>query len=203
MKSEIITIDNIGNGRKEALKITEDMGNQAGLDYAQSLRLRLLCEELIGMLRGIAGEIKADYYIECEQKEFKLHLSGEVVLDKQIHDKLVNASSEGKNSAAKGFTGKLREMIGTLLLPGTITHTMISGFSMGLVTMGDPSSVTEGYQGMENYLWSMQKYVSEVKDSGDEVVWDELEKSIIVNAADEVQVAIKNPNVEMIVSKAF
>ena len=33
MKSEIITIDNIGNGRKEALKITEDMGNQAGLDY--------------------------------------------------------------------------------------------------------------------------------------------------------------------------
>ena len=54
------------------------------------------------------------------------------------------------------------------------------------------------------YSWSMQKYKSEVENQNeDSEILDELEKSIIANIADEVQVGVSNQKVELIVQKKF
>ncbi|MBQ7274753.1 MAG: hypothetical protein IJR15_04780 [Clostridiales bacterium] len=203
MNKNSVIIDNTGNGFAEALEISNKMGVEAGLDKKELLRLRLLTEETIGLLRGIAGDIKAEYTIAQYGKEFTLSLNGDVVLDKTMHDQLIDASTRGENSAVKGFTGKLKEMIGTMLLPGTLGHTVVSGLSMGLTNMGSPASIDTSATAAKEYLWSLEKYEEAVKESNNPSATDMLEKSIIANVADEVQVNIVNPHVEIKVFKIF
>lgn len=203
MNKEQITVDSTNERLAEAIKLTASAGEAAGLDKAQNLRLRLLVEELIGLLRGIAGDLRADYIIEEENKKFTLHLKGEVNLDKKMHDQLIESSSEGKNAAAKGFTGKLREMIGTMLLPGSLGKTFMTGFSMGLMNMSSPVPAVDSVAGTNAYMWSMEQYVNAVRESDSKEEWDALERSILVNAADEVKVAIVGNNVEIIIDKQF
>ncbi len=203
MNKNSVIIDNAGNGFAEALEISNKMGVEAGLDKKELLRLRLLTEETIGLLRGIAGDIKAEYTIAQYGKEFTLSLNGDVVLDKTMHDQLIDASTRGENSAVKGFTGKLKEMIGTMLLPGTLGHTVVSGLSMGLTNMGSPASIDTSATAAKEYLWSLEKYEEAVKESNNPSATDMLEKSIIANVADEVQVNIVNPHVEIKVFKIF
>ena len=56
------------------------------------------------------------------------------------------------------------------------------------------------------YTWSMQKYqrgLESMKQDNvePEEAWDELEKSIVANIADDVLVGIKNNTVELIIKK--
>ncbi len=203
MKEEHVTIKSTGEGFVEALSITDSLGKEVGLDNKEQVRLRLLTEETIGLLRGIAGEVSADYSVKQYGREFTLKLEGDVVMDSKMHKQLLESSSSGENSSVKGFTGKLREMIATMVLPGTIGHTLVSGFSMGLMTMSTPSSVSETTAAAQAYMWSMEKYSSSVKESGDKKEWDTLERSIIANIADEIKVGIQGSRVEITVYKQF
>ena len=203
MNRNSVVIDSAGNGFAEALDMSNKMGIEAALDPKELLRLRLLTEETIGLLRGIAGDIKAEFEVAQYGKEFTFTLNGDVVLDKKMHDQLIDASTKGENSAAKGFTGKLKEMIGSMLLPGTLGHTVVSGFSMGLMNMGSPTPVDASAEVAKEYLWSLEKYEDSVKQGNNATAIDLLEKSIIANIADEVQVSIVNPHVEIKVFKIF
>jgi hypothetical protein len=58
------------------------------------------------------------------------------------------------------------------------------------------------------YTWSLQKYRDSVEEAKEDSeiaaeAWDELEKSIIANIADDVQVGIMKDTVELIVYKSF
>ena len=90
-----------------------------------------------------------------------------------------------------------------MVLPGTIGHTLVSGFSMGLMTMSTPSSVSETTAAAQAYMWSMEKYSENVKKNGDKKEWDTLERSIIANIADEIKVGIQGSRVEITVYKQF
>ena len=53
-------------------------------------------------------------------------------------------------------------------------------------------------------LWSMNRYKAAVKDGrAPEEDWDELEKSIVANIADDVQIGIAGQDVEMVIIKKF
>ncbi len=60
MKTPEILVSSFGAGMAEALEATEKLGADSGLGRKEILRLRLLAEELIGMMRGIAGNIEAN-----------------------------------------------------------------------------------------------------------------------------------------------
>ena len=51
MKTEQIVVTSKGLGIEEALTLTEKLGNEVGLERKPMLHLRLLAEELFGMLR--------------------------------------------------------------------------------------------------------------------------------------------------------
>ena len=53
------------------------------------------------------------------------------------------------------------------------------------------------------YSWSMQKYKEDVQAGKNPDAWDELEKSIIANLADEVSVGVRRDGVELIVRKNY
>lgn len=203
MRQETVTIKSTGEGFEEALALSASMGKEGCLDNKEAVRLRLLTEELIGLLRGIAGEVTADFSIKQYGKEYTLQLNGDVVMDNVMHKQLIESSSSGSNSAVKGFTGKLREMIATMVLPGTIGHTIVSGFSMGLISMSSPSTTSETTAAAQSYMWSMEKYAEGVKSSKNSDEKISLERSIIANIADEIKVSIVGSTVEITVYKNF
>ena len=196
MKTEKISINNRDLGMTVALGMTEKLGAEQGLERKQILHLRLLAEELFSMLRSLTGEVDAAYWLEYEGKRFDIHMKSDVKLTDELRQQFLSASTSGENAAAKGVMGKLRVMIAEAL----VTRPSVPAFSLGLVSAASPTAQVAGANA---YQWSMEKYKAEVKKQKDEESWDELEKSIVANIADEVSVRIIGANVEIIVTKAF
>ena len=205
MKTSEIIVNTQGVGMDEALAATEKLGRDSGLSHKENLRLRLLAEELIGLMRGITGSVEARYQAGQEEREFTLSLSANVVLDQEMRRQLIAASSSGKNAAAKGLMGRIREMVAIVLLPRSQEPAALTNLSLGLISMGSPMGYAAGE---DAYTWSMSTYMSELQNSMNEAedakeAYDELEKSIVANLADEVSVSIVGARVEITITKAF
>lgn len=201
MKSDRFIITSEGYGVSDALALTEAIGREQWLDKKGVIRLRLLAEELFGLLRGIAGDVRANYWLSYEEKSFELHMKADVSMSDEMKAQFLAASSSGENAAAKGFMGKLRVTIAGILLstkealPFAMMNTA-AAYATGL-TVADAATV-----------WSMAYYKDEIRKEEAESedareAWDELEKSIVANVADDVQVKVAGSNVEIIVFKTF
>ncbi len=87
------------------------------LNNKQAIRLRLLAEELIGMLPELLEYCKAELWIENEGKKYELHVS--VTLEDILsadREKLMEISTSGKNAAATGIMGKIRAAAETMIV---------------------------------------------------------------------------------------
>ncbi|MDO5439263.1 MAG: hypothetical protein Q4F09_04485 [Erysipelotrichaceae bacterium] len=200
MRTEQIRVSSSGEGMEEALQMTEKFGLESGLIRKEDLRLRLLAEELFGMMRSIVGKIEALYWIEGEDQKYDIFLAGDVELNQDSRRKLIEVSSKHENAAAKGFMGQLRDMIGVMLLPEGDGPSMTS---IGLMTMGSPN---EFIANSDAYSWSLNKYREELQASDNEEACkenDELERSIVASLADEVSVSIEDSKVTIVVTIAF
>lgn len=201
METEKIVVTSAGVRFDEALAVTEDLGIKAGLDKKSVLHLRLLAEELFGMLRGIAGEVEANYWIENSGKNFEIHMKSEVRVTEEMRSRFLSAASSGKNAAAVSFMGKIRVMIADTLLSAkeAVPYAMIN--AAAAYTGG-------GAYEEAAYVWTMSSYRDEIRkniENGNEAskAWDELEKSIVANIADDIKVSIVGKKVDITVYKAF
>jgi hypothetical protein len=204
MKTDVIAISPLGEGMAEALKEIERAAAYRGLTPKESLRLQLLGEELMGMLRTIVGEGKSSFWVEAEEKAFSLHLMAGVRMNADLRDDLLRTATSHKNAAVKGFMGRIRDIFTQLSEPdGATMDPKEYGFSYVDVSSFDASMgvTTHGML----YGWSMKEYRSAVEEHRAEEPekWDELEKSITARLADEVKVFIRGNTVEMVVEKAF
>ena len=201
MKSTVLTITGDGTGLQEAFALTEECGIRSGLDRKNNLHLRLLSEELFGLLRGIAGKVEATYWLETEGTHFELHMKSEIKMTPEMRAQFLSASSDGKNLAARGVMGKIRMMIAGVLL--SVKET--APYAM----MNTAAAYSAGWNMVdESSVWSMAYYKKEVQQSRSKsteatAAWDELEKSIVANLADDVKVKIIGNNVEIIIDKTF
>ena len=208
MRAAEITVTSQGEGMREALEETEKLGTACGLAPKEVLRLRLLAEELFGMVRSIVGEEEAVYRIEADGKRFELRLSADVWMTQELKKQLVSVSSQGKNAASAGFMGKLRDMIATALLPKENGLSLLSGFSMGCMSMAGSGGPAAQAASADAFYWSMNRYKQAIdetraENSESEAAWDELEKSIVANLADEVTVLIRGSRTEIRIQKTF
>lgn len=205
MKSDVTVIASEGKGIEEALIQAEKVAVYNELDEKQQLKLRLLTEEMTGMLRAIVGDMTATFWIEAENNHFELHLSTLTIMDSMKRDALLKTSSSGKNEAAKGFMGKLWDVLMKISEPedsrepGALdygyVHTDIGSFD---APMGIEMYSTIGSWSLQNYKNKIQENIAESKEA-----WDELEKSVTAKLADEIRVRINGNMVEMILYKAF
>ena len=204
MKRIEITVTNKGDGMEEALAETERLGLQQGLTSKEILRLRLLCEELCGMMRGIAGDVEAVYRVKADGKRFEIGISAEVEMTQEMKKQFINVSSDKTNSAKPGFMGKIRDLISTAFLPKESGLSVLSGFSLGCMSMGGNSSPAAQAATANAFYWSMNKYKDEIGGKeGAEDAWDELEKSIVANIADEIIVRVSGSNADIAIQKTF
>jgi len=198
MKTDGIIVTANDNKITEALAMTEKLGKEAGLDSKSNLHLRLLAEELFGMLRGIAGDVEAKYWLEAEGKSFKINLKSQISLSDEMREQFIAASTSKKNAATASFMGKIRVMIANMIFSAEET--------IPLAVMNTAAAYTAGstYEGAA-YVWTMTAYKKAVGDNLDENrdAWDQLEKSIVANIADDIKVSIAGKTVEITVFKAF
>ena len=198
-------ISSQGAGMSEALEQTEKLAAEGDLSEKEKLRVRLLAEELIGMMRGIAGDVEADYMVEREGKAFTLRLGADVAMNREMREQLIAVSSNKENTATgKGLMGKILEMIAVAMLPGELGDRILSGLSLGFMSME-----STGYQTTaETRYWTLTEYreaVDAVRTENEEAeeAWDELEKSIVASIADEVCVSVRGNHAEIEIRKTF
>lgn len=200
MKSDVIHVSNTGEGVAEAVKQTELVAGFKSLSKADSIHLLLLTEEMMGMMKALTGEQEADFWIDDEDGTFRLHLKAETSMNTEMRQNLLSASTSGENIAAKGVMGKLRDLFNRLVEPteGPMSGEYASGWTPENLSTAQAAAVAKNYTAVSANVWSLNRYKAS-QAQGES--WDELEKSIIANTADEVEIGITDDTVEMIVYK--
>ncbi|WP_296322670.1 hypothetical protein [Treponema sp. UBA3813] len=196
MKSNICTLEEGNASLSLLLDETEKTAAYSNLDKKQTGRLRLLAEELVEMLPELLSFSKGKFWIESEEKVFSLHtvLTPNESMTAERREKLLAVSSTGKNSAAIGIMSKIKLAAEFMLIDYEENATYSTPFyENGMI---NPVSI-----GMD-LAWSLNSYKQKANTQKDER-WDELEKSIIANIADDVLVGVQGKKVEIIVKKSF
>ena len=193
MKTDIITVSSLGEGISEALRQADLAAAYKQLSGKQALQLRLLSEEALGMMRSITGEASGQFWIDAEKGAFQIHLSVETDMSREKRQELLSASTSGKNEAAKGLMGKIRDLFDRV-------------FEGDTPIFDSPLMLGVAPQMFESFTWSLDAYREQLRakrsEQGDEA-WDELEKSVVANVADDVRVSIQGRRAELIIEKTF
>ena len=209
MSTERIKITNTGSGMNYALNLTENFSQTLNLNSKMTSRLRLLTEEMLSMVRSITENFTAEFYIEAEDNICRFHLEARSDLDYRKRRELLSVSTEGKNIAPVGIMEKIRGIFEAGLVHMEDSFNLQAEYGGGYIDYGMLGSIDSGMS-QAVYAWSMQKYKQSVdsqrqdEDNAAAVdAWDELEKSIIANIADEVQVGVTKSGVELIITKSI
>ena len=186
MKSDVIKVSSREDRTDMVLDQAARMASVQKLSHKSALHLRLLSEEMMCMMRAIAGDVDGEFWIENKGPSYELHLRCNTFMDERKRKMLLGASSSGKNEANRGFMGKLRAFFEpTEDLPPFCSFNPDGTYS--------------------DMVWSMRSYQKMLRQcvdqnrEGAEEAWDELEKSVVSHLADDVRVGIRGTEVEMTV----
>ena len=190
MKTDILIVSNSGARMEEALNQVGKVAEYKNLSPKDALHLRLLAEEMMGMMRSVAGDLDGEFWIEDWHDTYELHLRAYTMIDEEQRRKLIEASTEGKNDASRGLMGRLRSFFD------------LSGGAPVMHGLFMPGSTIAP----ESMTWSMVDYKNQLEQYAKKnpeamAAWDELEKSVISHVADNVKVAIRGRSVEMVIFK--
>ena len=198
MKSNAYVLEKLESDYRAIPAEAEKVAIYNGLDKKSTMRLRLLAEEMICMLPQLLIYGKGEFWIENEGSDYELHLKvNPYDMNESDRDKIIAVSKKKKNAAAVGIINKICNAVEIMLA------------DRAKIAKQDPY----GYfmTGMVNYsdsmAWSLMSYKNsfepEIVKQEKSQSWDELEKSIIANLADDVIVGVLNGTVDIVVKKKF
>ncbi len=176
VQSEHIKIANL----ETKMDVAQDIVNlyifDTGIKDKDALRLRLLSEEVLRLAKSIIGYGIINFWLEGNARVTRIYLTADNHMDKEKQEELISVSTTGENSIEQGFFGKLRS----------------------LFTMNAPSE----------HSWSLKEYQEELRrkkaeDKYSEEAWDDLERSLVANLADDIEVSVSKDNIKMVVTKDF
>ena len=198
MKSNVCKIDKGTKDLGAILRESEKVAVYNELTHKQALQLRLICEEMDGMLPKIIDDFDGYFWIEFENGVCKVHASIEfATFTAEKKDDLIKIAKNKKNASAVGVVGKIRSAIENFLLD----EDALAIYPMPAETFG---AVNTGIYAMDySYYWSLEQYKNAVNKKEKAEVWDELEKSVIASVADDIVVGVKGKHADIIVTKKF
>ena len=189
MKSDVISVSSREDRTEEVLEQAEKVAAYHHLSHKGGLHLRLLAEEMMGLMRAITKEVNGDFWIESHGDEFELHLLAITEMDFYKREKLLAASTSGKNEAHRGLMGKLRAFFEPL-----------DGIPVDFGISADGSAQPGSLWSLQAYQEKIQRHLKDGQEGAQEA-WDELERSVIAHVADEVKVRIDGFEAEMVAYK--
>ena len=196
MKTDVISVSGQKKMMETAIGQADKVAAYKGLSEKDAMHLRLLTEEMMGLMQSVTGASEGEFWIEDEDGEYRLHLLVRTLLSTEKKEQLLSVSASGKNESAKGLMGRLREFFdwgideditsNSLFLPDMYEHT------------SSP---------MLDWEWSMRQYETALSarvakdEPGAQEAWDELEKAVVKKVADDVKVYIRRGTAEMVILK--
>ncbi len=190
MKSDEIKVFSKKDVTDAVMAQAEKAAAYRELPARSALHLRLLAEEMMGLMRAVSDDVEGVFWIESEGEHFELHLDVKTQMDGTRRKRLLSSSTSGKNEANRGFTGKLRAFFETM------------EERPWYVTVPLDSMDTDMIWTMSTYQQMLQQSVL-LQEDGAAEAWDELEKSVLAHLADDIRIGIRGNNVEMTVLKDF
>ena len=202
MKTDVIVVNSRGKAMGKALEQVDAVASYKRLSQKQALQLRLLAEEMLALMRSITGETDGNFWIEDEKGVYQLHLQVFTRMSSVKREQLLSTATSGKNAAARGLMGKLRDLFerdaDSDVAPFTNPLMMDGLYDTGAAAVASA-----------DYEWSMSRYREELSEKQSQHIsdvdeaWDELEKSVVANVADEIKVYIRGDQVEMVIFKTL
>lgn len=209
MITEQVKISSNGGGMSETLAIADKFAASHSFTTKQTFHLRLLVEEMFSMVRAITGEFDAYFWIVENGGSVEIHLkSNKIQLDYEKRRELLSVSRDGGNIARRGIMERIREVVEAGLYSVEESFNLQSEYGAGVFTPYGVMAQLDPDISEAVYSWSMQKYKNEIDSRREESselndAWDELEKSIIANIADDVRVGVRKGSFEVIIEKKF
>lgn len=198
MKSNVCRIVKGTSDLDAILRESEKVAEYNELPPKQALQLRLLCEEVDGMLPHMIGEFEGDFWIEFTEGVCKVRVSIQIPdFNAGKKSELIRVAKSQKNAAAVGIVGRIRNAIENFLLSEENMAALDASSEAFYLATGYSEGVDY------SYLWSLEQYRSMVSREEKGEDWDELEKSVIASVADDVIVGIKGHRADIIIVKKF
>lgn len=194
MKTDVIKVSSRGTQFQAALEQADKVCVYKELSTKNAMHLRLLTEEMMGLMRSIVGENEGSFWIEDEDNVYELHLRVTTNMTSDKRDQLLATASSGKNESAKGLMGRLRDFFDR-------------GADEDIASFSSPLMLPGMYDHSSTWEWSMMSYEDALadrmrqNDTAAREAWDELEKSVVAKVANDVKVSIKGREVELTIVK--
>lgn len=177
MKSNVINILNMDEGHDKAIREVKKVADYEGLEHKECLQLQLLAEEMLGLLKSVAGDVKASFWIEAGQGSFCLYLSTKTEMDMEKREQFLSSTTSGRNEEANSFIGYLRDMLDVTLY----------------------SQPCHSEELPDDVLADITNHIIRCSDEE----WDRYEQSTLKKLADTIKIGIRGENVVMTVIKTF
>ena len=196
MKSNECMLSGKRSDIDKALKEVEKFAQYNELSHKETMQLRLLAEEMMGIQNGVMGFVNGKFYLENQGRTYNVYLHTEIEVNRHqaVQEKLVEMSTSGKNAAYTGFMGKIRKLMDDM------ASNSMEGYYQIDSNMGETVMLTSPVVDYDR-IWELSKYREQVKKKVEQ--WDELEKSIVASIADELIVGSRNDYVDLIAVKKF
>jgi hypothetical protein len=174
----------------------EKFAKFGGLSPTNSRLLSLLSEEVISMIGSILPRYDGEMIVKNERNKYSIETEVSASVTAKEKESLL-ALSNGKNAATGGgVLGK----IGNMFLDWAIElneHPELTAMPYMGAEMSAGMMSGAGYWSMRQYLDTKQEKASKSHKE------DGLERSIIVNIADDCQMGVRSGSVSIIITKSF
>ena len=207
MKSEVFMLNSDAGRMAAARYVTEEFARGLGLGKHESLRLELLTEETLGMVKALVDDFYGQIWFEGEGKRCEIHLQATADMNADRREELLSVSSSGRNAAAKGFMAMLKDVVsGAMHSFGRSMNDY--GREVARYGIVNPADVGGFAVDAMVPIWSLQTYRTGLEtqrpdDAEADAARDELEKSIVGRLADDVVVGVKGDRIELVIVKDF
>lgn len=175
---------------KNLLSALATIDNLTNLSEKEKNCLRLLTDEMFSMSSILLkSHSKVEFDVVNEGTEYSLCLKINAQVGEDEKAAFLSLSPSRKNKSTQGLKGKIAAILECFAYsPETATE--YTGYNSG---------------GFDDFLvtWSLESYRNSLNAAEEQAEWDGLEKSIILNFADDVIIGALHNKVEMIVKKNF
>lgn len=155
--------------------------------------IRLLTEEVYSMFYELLEAEKLNFSLEKENNKFTITVQTSAWTNEETKEQFLKMSSSGKNDAYKGIKGFFKSIIDSLILGASVASDGCSRAELGY------NDYECDYSKM--YRWNLSEYIERTPVEKVKEKWDELEKSIIMNFADDISISIRDDVIEMVIVK--
>ena len=155
--------------------------------------IRLLTEETYSMFYELLEAEKLDFELEKDNNKFTITFQTRAWTNEETKEQFLKMSSSGKNDAYKGIKGFFKSILDSLILGSSV--------------VGD-GCLREEFASLDYecdfykmHRWQLSEYIERTPVEKVKAKWDELEKSIIMNFADDISISIRDDVIEMVIVK--